>query len=177
MRSNIHPIIAVAGNGIPFVESLLDPSKGDRVIDYRKGDEVVTSGIKEALKGKKLEHAFDAVSDHNSWTNIVPVLDPHGAITLVLPGKEYPGIPETVNQSTTMVGEAHQGDKDFAFVYFRYLARGLEQGWFSGHPAEVVPGGLAGVETGLKRLAEGKASAVKYVFRIAETEGVKRAQL
>ncbi|EAU38810.1 conserved hypothetical protein [Aspergillus terreus NIH2624] len=48
-RSNIHPIIAVAGRGIPFVEGLLDRSKGDSVIDYRQGDDAVISGIRAAL--------------------------------------------------------------------------------------------------------------------------------
>ncbi|KAF1955108.1 GroES-like protein [Byssothecium circinans] len=177
VRANIHPIIAVAGKGISYVESLLDPSKGDVVVDYRKGDAAVVKGIKDALRGKKLEYVVDAVSDNNSWVNAVQVLDPKGAITLVLPGKEYPGIPGTVTQSVTSVDCVFKADKDFAFVYFRFLARGLDQGWFKGHPFEVVPGGLNGVETGLRNLYEGKASAVKYVFRIAETEGVKGSEL
>ena len=32
--SNIHPIIAVAGRGQPFVEKLIDRSKGDAIVDY-----------------------------------------------------------------------------------------------------------------------------------------------
>ncbi|KAF2638831.1 GroES-like protein [Massarina eburnea CBS 473.64] len=177
VKSNIHPIIAVAGRGIPFVESIIDQSKGDVVIDYRKGDAAVVQGIKDALKGKKLDYAFDAVSEHNSYTNIVQVLESNGAITLVLPGKKYEGIPETVKMAITNVGESHKGDKDFAFAYFRFLARGLDEGWFVGHPHEVMPGGLTGVEKGLTNLCNGTASAVKYVFRIADTPGVKGAQL
>ncbi|KAF2440033.1 NAD(P)-binding protein [Karstenula rhodostoma CBS 690.94] len=176
-KANIHPIIAVAGRGIPFVEKLLDPSKGDSVVDYRKGDDAVVSGIKDALKGKKLYYAFDAVSEHNSYTNIVQVLEKDGHITLVLPGKKYEGIPETVHKTVTTVGEAHSGDKDFAYIFFRYIARGLEEGWFTPHPAEVVKGGLEGVEKALTDLREGNASAVKYVFRIADTPGVKGSQL
>jgi len=60
-------------------------------------------------------------------------------------------------------------------VYSRYLARGLQSGWFTGHPLEIVPGGLGGVEQALRNLKDGKASAVKYVFKIADTEGVKGA--
>ncbi|KAK7186669.1 hypothetical protein DPSP01_001025 [Paraphaeosphaeria sporulosa] len=176
-KANIHPIIAVAGRGIPFVEKLLDPSKGDAIVDYRKGDDAVVSGIKDALKGKKLYYAFDAVSEHNSYTNIVQVLEKDGHITLVLPGKKYEGIPETVHMTITSVGEAHKGDKEFAYIFFRYIARGLDEGWFTPHPAEVVKGGLEGVEKALTDLKEGNASAVKYVFRIADTPGVKGAQL
>ncbi|KAJ4352024.1 uncharacterized protein N0V89_007370 [Didymosphaeria variabile] len=176
-RANIHPIIAVAGRGIPFVEKLLDLSKGDTIVDYRKGDDAVVSGIKDVLKGKKLQYAFDAVSEHNSYTNIVQVLEKDGHITLVLPGKKYEGIPETVDKTITSVGEAHKNDKDFAYVFFRYIAKGLDEGWFQGHPAKVVKGGLEGVEKALTDLKEGNASAVKYVFRIEETKGVKGAQL
>lgn len=172
-RANIHPIIAVAGRGQPFVETLLDPSKGDAVVDYRKGDEAVVKGIRDALKGAKLYHAFDAVSDHGSYTNIAQVLEAKGGkITLVLPGKKYEGIPEEVEQSLTSVGATHTDGKDFAYVWFRYLARGLGEGWFKPHPVEVVPGGLGGVQSALEKLRDGEASAVKYVFRIADTEGV-----
>ncbi|KAK3215908.1 hypothetical protein GRF29_8g1490933 [Pseudopithomyces chartarum] len=118
-RAGIHPIIAVAGRGIPFVESLLSKDKGDAVVDYRNGDDAVVSGIRSALNGKKLAHAFDAVSENGSYTNIVKVLESDGQLTLVLPGKEYEGVPETVQKTTTMVGEAHGKDKDFAFVFFR----------------------------------------------------------
>ena len=53
-KSNIHPIITVAGRGIPFVEGMIDRSKGDTIVDYRDGDEAVVEGIKKALGGKKL---------------------------------------------------------------------------------------------------------------------------
>jgi NADPH2:quinone reductase len=168
--ANIHPIIAVAGRGEKFVEGLIDRSKGDAIVDYRKGDEAVVQGIKDALKGAKLNYAYDATSEHNSYTNIVQVLEPKGHLTLVLPGKKYEGIPESVQKTETMVGEAHKGDKDFAHIYFRYLARGLAEGFFSPHPHEVIPGGLEGVETGLRNLKDGKASGVKYVFKIGEGE-------
>jgi NADPH2:quinone reductase len=166
--ANIHPIIAVAGRAEKFVETLIDRSKGDTIVDYRKGDEAVVKGIKEALNGQKLHYAYDATSEHGSYTNIVQALEPTGHLTLVLPGKKYEGIPESVNMTVTTVGEAHKGDKDFAYIYFRYLARGLAEGFFTPHPHEVVPGGLEGVETALRNLKEGKASGVKYVFKIGE---------
>jgi NADPH2:quinone reductase len=168
--ANIHPIIAVAGRGMQFVEGLIDRSKGDAIVDYRAGDDAVVKGIKDALKGAKLHYAYDAVSEHNSYTNIVQVLEPKGHLTLVLPGKEYEGIPDTVQKTITQVGEAHKGDKEFAYVYFRYLARGLAEGWFSPHPYEIVHGGVEGVEEGLRNLKEGKASAVKYVFKIGDAK-------
>lgn len=190
--SNIHPLICVAGRGIAHVEGLIDKSKGDVIIDYRNGDEAIVKEFKEAVKhtsSEKIQYAFDAVSEKGSYLNICKVLDPSsGAITLVLPGKDYAEIPEGVTKSTTMVGAVFKdmdtnswekntggrtGNQEFAFVFYRFMARGLQEGWFRSHPYEVVPGGLGGVERGLTNLKEGKASAVKYVFRIAETEGLR----
>lgn len=172
-RSNIHPLICVAGRAQQHVEKLIDKSKGDIVVDYRKGDDAVVQGIKDALKGEKLLHAFDAVSEKGSYQNICQVLDSRtGKITLVLPGKDYKEIPETVEKSLTTVGSVHQDLKDFGYVYSRYISKGLEEGWFKAQPQEIVPGGLEGVQKGLENLKEGKASAVKYIFKIADTPGV-----
>lgn len=171
--ANIHPIIAVAGRGEKFVEGLIDRSKGDTIVDYRKGNEAVVQGIRDALKGQKLWYAFDATSEHGSYTNIVEVLEPTGHLTVVLPGKKYEGVPESVKLTTTNVGASHKDEKDYAYVMFRYFARGLAEGFFTPHPYEVIPGGLGGVKKGLENLRDGKASAVKYVFRIEETEDVK----
>lgn len=172
-KSNIHPIIAVAGHAQSHVEALIDRSKGDTIVDYRSGDEAVVSGLKKALNGAKLVHAFDAVSEKGSYGNICQVLDHEsGKITLVLPGKEYEGIPATVQKSTTTVGSVHADLKDFGYVYSRYISKGLEEGWFKAQPQEIVPGGLEGVQTALQNLKDGKASAIKYIFRIADTPGV-----
>lgn len=170
-RANIHPVIAVAGRGAAFVETLIDRSKGDTIIDYRQGDEAVVRGIQDTLQGAALHYAFDAVSEHNSYTNLARVLHPQRSrIALVLPGKTYEGIPDGVEQRMTRVGSAHAQDADFAHVMFRYMARGLAEGWFHTHPFELVPGGLEGVQTGLRNLKEGRASAVKYVFGIGENK-------
>ena len=175
LRSNIHPLICVAGRAQSHVEKLLDTSKGDTIVDYRNGDEAVVQGMKDALKGQKLEYAYDAVSEKGSYQNIAKALDPHGKITFVLPGKKYDDIPDTIEKSLTRVGDVHGNPddlKEFGYVYFRYIRKGLEEGWFRAQPQEVVKGGLEGVEQGLTNLKEGKASAVKYIFKIADTPGV-----
>ena len=191
-QSNIHPLICIAGRGIPHVEKLIDQSKGDIVLDYRNGNEQLVQDLKAAAKksGGKVEYALDAVSEHNSYQNICQVLDHKtGKITLVLPGRDYKEIPETVEKSITFVGAAQMGtdpdpwqkktgmqtgNEEFAQTFFRYFSRGLQKGYFKGHPYEVVPGGLAGIEGALQKLKDGKASAVKYVFRVEDTEGVSR---
>lgn len=145
------------------------------------------SGIQEALKNAgatEVKYAFDSISEHNSFQNISQVLSKHGSkITLVLPGKDYSEIPDYIQKSTTAVGSSHArpskakaeagivtDGKEFAYVFFRLFSRGLQQGWFSGHPYEVVPGGLSGVEKGLSNLKAGVNSATKYVFKIEDTQ-------
>ncbi|KAL4893911.1 chaperonin 10-like protein [Aspergillus ambiguus] len=176
-RSNIHPIITVAGRGIPFVEGLIDRSQGDAVIDYRQGDDAVVSGIRAALAAaghSELKAAYDAVSEKGSYVNLSRVMAPGGKIALILPGKKYPEIPESLEKMVVSVGAVHgtPQDQDFGYVFFRLIAKGLREGWFKPHPHVVVPGGLGGLQQALTNLKEGKASAVKYVVRIAETEGV-----
>jgi len=189
-QSNIHPLICVAGRGIPYVERLMDKSKGDIILDYTEGRDKLVENLKAAVQkaGGKVEYAFDAVSEHGSFEDIGQVLDPKtGQLALILPGREYHGIPEGITTSKTSVGAAYAdgdsdpwqkktgtlvGNPDFAFTFFRYFGRGLQQGFFKGHPYQIVPGGLGGVQQALTNLKAGKASAVKYVFRLEDTEGV-----
>ncbi|RYP47441.1 hypothetical protein DL768_006503 [Monosporascus sp. mg162] len=170
-RSNIHPLICVAGKSVPYVETLIDRSKGDTVIDYRDGDEAIVEGLKKAAGGAKLLYAFDATAEHGSYVNLGKVLSEGSKMTLVLPAKE--DFPAHVEKSLTLVGAVHEEAKDFGFVHFRYLARGLQEGWFKPQPQVVVPGGLGGIQKALEDLKAGKANAVKFVFRIADTEGVE----
>ena len=146
--SNIHPLICVAGNGIPHVESLISADKGDVVLDYRAGNEALVQKLKAVIAdaGGKVEYAFDCISEHNSYQNICQVLSRDtGRITLILPGREYKEIPEGVEKSVTFVGGAHRdtdmdpwekktgtkaGNQDFAYVIFRFIGRGLQEGWF-----------------------------------------------
>lgn len=147
------------------------------------------SGIKEALQKagvSEVKHAFDAVSEKNSFQNLSKIMAPEGShITLVLPGKDYSAIPKNIKHSGTMVMDVHVdnppeskkgkagiklGGKEFGYVYFRLFSKGLQEGWFPAHPHEVVPGGLKGIETGLSNLKNGVNSATKYVFRFSDEQ-------
>ena len=109
------------------------------------------------------------------------MLDLKGHITLMHPEGDYTPVPLSITTSLTYVGIARTGPpdlsrlkgirhvakvngKDLVFVISRLIGRRLQEKWFSGHPYEIVPGGLNGVSTALRNLKEGKADAVKYVF-------------
>ncbi|KAF4414986.1 fusarubin cluster-oxidoreductase [Fusarium acutatum] len=173
-KSNIHPLICIAGRAQEHVERMIDGSKGDTVIDYRKGREAVAQRIKASLRGQKLEYAFDAVSEMGSYQTICDVLDEEtGKITLIIPAQSYSDIPKTIEKSVTTVASVHEDLKEFAWGFSMYFGRGLQDGWLKAHPQEVVPGGLEGIEKGLVDLKKGKASAVKYVYKIADTPGIE----
>lgn len=177
-RSNIHPIIAVAGKAQEHVQSMLDASKGYAIVDYRKGDEAVVQGIKDALQGRKLLHAFDATAASNSVLNLCKVVDTEddARITLVLGpegdvGGQHTEIPTSVQQSLSNVFDVHGTQAELGYVYSRYFTRGLQEGWFRPQKQEECAGGLEGVEDALKKLKDGSASATKFVFKIADTPG------
>lgn len=176
-KSGIHPLICIAGRSQGFVKQLLEESKGDVVIDYRLGQDVVAEKIREALGGEKLYYGYDVVCDKGSYQTICKVLEPDGNIMLVLPGKKYEEIPASVNKLVLNSSTAYTSNSDFAYVISRFFERGLQDGWFKAHPTEVVPGGLAGIQTALQNSKAGKASAIKYVFRIEDTEGVEKSNL
>jgi len=197
LRSNIHPILCVAGRATEHIQTFIDPAKGDVVIDYReKTPEEIASALRVAAKGNPIYHALDAVSENGTPGILAQTLhistdqngnvtngkgDKHESkgkkskVTFVLAGHKHE-IPPEIEQDITTVGSVHRDGKDFGFVWFRYMARGLREGWFCPQRVEVVPGGLGGIEKGLRDLKAGKASALKFVFRISETEGVRREE-
>lgn len=166
LLANVHPLICVAGRAKAYVESFLDPAKGDVVIDYRDGDDAVVQAIQRHAGRVRL--AYDAVSEKGSYVNLAKALGDGATICVILPVKDEE-VSAGVTLSKCNVGAVHKDAKDLGYVYMRYFAKGLLDGSFKAQRQEVVPGGLAGVQAGLANLKAGKASAVKYVFRIEET--------
>ncbi|KAJ3044735.1 hypothetical protein HDV00_001139 [Rhizophlyctis rosea] len=171
--AGLGPIIGVAGASGEFVKGLVD-----HVVDYRQGEDAVVKGIEDALKKEgllpKVAYVLDAISEHGSFEAIARVVDTEkGRVSHVLPATKFAREnfkhPGNAVGITTSVGQAHSTQKDFAFLWSRYFAQLLEEGRFKTHPFEVIPGGFNGIATGLKNLKDGKASGVKYVYKIEET--------
>jgi len=185
----VHPVLCVAGRGIPFVEGLIQREKGDVVIDYRTGPENVLRELRKALGGQELEYVFDAISEKGSQDNYWPAMDPeHGKVTFVL-GRHRDDIPPGIERSTTMAGSLWKeltpqrernrlgmgvGGRGFGFVYSRLIGNWLQEKRWKVHPFEVVDEGLRGLETALKKLKKGKSSATKFVIRISNTPDLNR---
>jgi len=175
-RSNLHPIIAIAGAGRSYVSALLETGKGDVLMDYRNGFEVLELEIKNALRGTHgLSFALDAISENGSSKLCANAMQSGGKLAHVLPLEEGVDLGDQKSASLVMVGDVHgsfgedRNARDFGKKMMDYFGNGLEEGWFKGHPYEVVPGGLGSVGKILDNLKAGKASAKKYVFRLRET--------
>ncbi|KAI9845782.1 MAG: hypothetical protein M1838_001543 [Thelocarpon superellum] len=192
--ANIHPIIAVGGSSQAYVSTLLDASAGDKMVDYRHGVEPMIQSVGEALGDLKAHHALDAISANGTWIPLTRMLDTSGAgqISVVSGANAYDEAEDKpwIQIKYTYVGTGHYGaykpgmphqpedkesvkaDVEFAYLFYRYLARLLSRREFQGHPFQVIPGGLGGVQEGLQNLKDGKAKGVKYVYRIDETAGL-----
>jgi NADPH:quinone reductase-like Zn-dependent oxidoreductase len=179
--SNVHPIIAIAGNGIPFVDTLLDKSKGDIIIDYRQGAEYINDQLRKFAEKHVISYAYDTVSDEASLKMLSKVVSAEkGKIMSVIPKEDE--VAQGITVLGSNVGHIHEsakegfkvGNAEFGATIYNLISLGLADGWFSGHPYEVAKGGLAGLEGALKDLEAGKASAKKYVLRLAETPGVSK---
>jgi hypothetical protein len=173
--SGIGPLIGIAGRASEYAKTLVD-----HVVDYRQGEDGLINEIGNILEkegfGRKAPFVLDAISEGGTIETAVRFLDPdRGVISTLLPvelfAKEKKNFqyPPGVKGVNTQCNRIFTDLKDFSFLWTRYLSRLLEDGRFQCHPYEVVPGGLKGVLTGLKDLKDGKASAVKYVYRIDET--------
>lgn len=189
-NADLHPLICVAGaSGASVVKPLIDPSKGDVLIDYRDGADSLVEQMKSALGGRHLRFAFDCVSEKGSSTNICQVLSPGGKISLVLPSG-VKDVPSGFKISATMVGGLWEGFKnksdthgtmgfksprEFGHCYSSLIGHWFREGKLHIQKPEVVEGGLLGVEKALNSLREGKNHGVKYVVRVEDTPGLLRA--
>jgi len=192
--SNIHPIIAIAGSSTSHLLPLLDEARGDALVDYRGGSEKMIEEVRMKLGGLEASNALDAITSRGTWVPISKILAPSkpslpSYLSVVSGANKYdePDIQNGVKVVYTYVGTAHSGkyrermpmqpenledvrnDPEWVWLFSRYAAKMLVEGKLTGHPYEVVEGGLEGVEKGLKGLQEGKAKGVKFVYRIASS--------
>ncbi|XDG04812.1 hypothetical protein ABKA04_004427 [Annulohypoxylon sp. FPYF3050] len=173
--SGLSPIIGVAGRSCDFGKTLVD-----HIIDYRKGDDEIVAAVADILTkeglGTKVPYVLDAISENGSHELTLRFIEPNGGVLrTVLPpqffAKEGENFkyPDGVDGSNSVGPSVFWTHKDFGYLWFRYFGRLLEDGRLKAHPYEVIPGGLRGVLSGLRKLADGKASAVKYVYNIEDT--------
>lgn len=174
-RSGLGPLIGVAGESSQLAGALVD-----HVVDYRDGQGAVVTTAQEILSREgldtKVPHVFDAISGEDSLETVARLLDPvNGIVCTVLPvalfarEKENFKWPIGVRSCSSICPRVMSDLKDFGYIWSRYMGRVPRDEGLTGHPHNIIPGGLHGVLQGLQNLRDGKASGNKYVFRIGET--------
>src|SRR5271170_3578612 len=188
--ADIHPLIAIGGGSSDYLKTLLDAEKGDAFVDYRIGVEAMKASVQKALGSLKAQRAIDCISENKSWIPVSQMLNAEkGSKLSVTSGAnryEELEIPDGVEVVYTFVGTAHEGryragmpkvpkasdvegDIEFAGRLFQWIGEMLAEGKYQGHPYEVIPGGLRGVEQGLQKLKNKEARGVKFVYRVDQT--------
>jgi NADPH:quinone reductase len=176
--SGLGPIIGVAGRAGDFAKTLVD-----YVVDYRNGEDAVVAGVEDALAqenlGNKVPYVFDAISENGSLEATLRFIDrKSGTVSTVLPPRLFAKdkgdfkYPPGVKEFNSVLPTVFSTHKDFGFLWSRYTSRLLEDGRLRPHPFEVIPGGMLGILVGLQKLRDGKASGVKYVYRIGDTKDI-----
>lgn len=185
--AKIGPIIAIGGGNSQYLKRVLDPAQ-DLFLDYRSGMENLKETIKQLVAKRphlRLKHGIDAFSENESWVYISRMLQSGGKLSVFSGAKKYDegAIQGDVEIIYTFVGTGHegkyrpampkqpppeeaQGDIEFAGSFFVWLEEMLRQGSYSGHPFEVIPGGLNGVSEGLNRIRNGQSGGKKFVYQI-----------
>ncbi|KOS17075.1 Protein TOXD [Escovopsis weberi] len=193
-HARIHPLIAVGSPASRFVaDEYLDPALGDALVDYTEHDSpaALAAAVRDALVRGGAEfgrayHALDCVGEKGSFEDVLAAALGGGdgggpaietakrplVASVLQPQKDSVN---GVDAVMTFVGWCHAdgwSGRAFASIWLGVMARGLVEGWFKPHPHEVLPGGLQGLEGGLKRLRDGKVRATKLVGRVCETPGI-----
>ncbi|GAA5914764.1 hypothetical protein JCM6882_002736 [Rhodosporidiobolus microsporus] len=165
-------VVAIAGGSSAVATSY----GADEVIDYRnKSPSELVLSISSAANGR-IKYAYDAVSENGTLEAIAGAVDKNGGgkatFVLTYSEEQLAALPKSVEYVRTLCATAYQGEDDFAEKWFDQVGEWIERGDFRAQKVTVVPGGLAGVEEGLRRLKEGEVRGEKLVYRIAETPGL-----
>ena len=180
--SGIGTIIAIAGRGLAYVESL---NAATHIIDYRKGfvaTEIVGAVKDSGYKGKL--RVMDCVSAYGSYQEISLALVILGGgridmLDATADMDESWQFPESVGYTVTFVASAYGRkhpwttdertavDEEFAYWFYRYISYLLAKRRIRPHPHVVLPDGLDGVVPALLDLKNNRISATKLVVRYA----------
>ncbi|KAE8320743.1 chaperonin 10-like protein [Aspergillus sergii] len=186
--ANIHPIITVGSKRSEFIKPFLDESKGDILIDYTAypTDEELIKAIQKALMNGgapdgRCWKVFDTVSEDETIRLITKAIagppDASGRkpkLTNILLKTEVADSDPSVDIVISKVGQVHsedENDKLIGVTWSAAFARGLREGWLTGHPYTMGENGLEGLSLGLKSLKDGKIRAQKFLTRLNETPG------
>ncbi|KAF8499317.1 GroES-like protein [Gautieria morchelliformis] len=111
---------------------------------------------------------FDAVSDQTTQRQGWKVLGRNGILILVIPSGPSFDADEDGKTAFGTYGSVHI-HRDLGRRLYANLTDLLQSGEIKPNRVDVLPGGLTGIESGLKRMDERKVSGVKLIVRLEDT--------
>ena len=187
--AGIGPVIAIGGGSSEYLKRFLEPLQ-DVFLDYRTGMEKLKYDVNQVSEERHLQpvNGIDAFNEHESWVHVSQMLHSGGKLSVFSGARKYEeeAIPKDVELIYTFVGTGHagiyrpdmpkqppakeaKGDIEFARQFFIWLEEMLMERKYSGHPFEVISGGLKGVVEGLNRLKNGQAAGKKFVYQVGDS--------
>ena len=185
LNPSIKPIIGIAGSSADYAKSI----GCDAVLDYRS--KTIGDDLKQALNGHECRYVFDSSNSTSSAKYLAPVLAKGGKYTCTQKmAPEAQDLLKAAKPSNIWVGAVH-GTKvaivdghrailpdddpagpDFGSMCTALFEKLLQEKRLQGHPYEVIPGGLDGVEGALRRLKARTSGNEKFVFRYVWNPGL-----
>ncbi|KAH9052670.1 dehydrogenase [Lactarius vividus] len=150
----------------------------DEVFDYR--DESVVDKIRAATNNA-LDIAVDTISDGKTPEQVAGAIgDKGGRVAIILPYESpRPDVQVKFSMAPSLL-KSVRPPYTFAFAnaesngkwYIDLLTKILATGKIKPNPVHIQSGGLASVKEGLQYMQEGKVSAQKLTYRIADTPDI-----
>lgn len=171
--SGFSPIITTAS---AHNKAYCEAAGATHVIDYHSTPYSELASAVAAITSKPINIIYDAISTPDSQVACWSLLSAGGTIVTTLPPSKDIGEPGVKDEDGKFVawvmGSVHDdtmGDAKLGEEMFGVLEKMLSDGEVRPNKAEVLEGGLAGIEEGLHRLLAGKVSGAKLVTRVLET--------
>lgn len=173
--SGFNPIITTASaSNKAYCES----AGATHVIDYRTTSYSALASAVREITSKPIKVIYDAIATSETQVVCWGILSNLGGKLVVTKPLEKEIKPDnnedkehgkTVVEVFGTVNDDVAGDVPLGEGLFGALESMLRDGDLKPNSVEVLPGGLAAIEGGLKRMKDGKVSGIKLVTKVAET--------
>ncbi|KAI0052830.1 dehydrogenase [Auriscalpium vulgare] len=159
--------LRVLATASPANFALVRALGADEVYDYHDPD--VARKIKAATGGA-LKHAIDTVSEGQTPKLVSDALSDEGGVVATILDYESPrpGVKTVFSAAPILLGKEERY-REQSREYVELLKTFLATGQIKSNPVHLFPNGLASVPDGYQYMLDGKVSAEKLTYRIADT--------
>ncbi|KXN83321.1 Zinc-type alcohol dehydrogenase-like protein C2E1P3.01 [Leucoagaricus sp. SymC.cos] len=161
--SGFSPIITTASlKHTSFLQSL----GATYVLDRNTPTSALKSQIAEITDNKSIQYIYDSISSSETQKTGIEILSPGGNLIVV----SSPSV-TSQDKRVTYVFALRSLDQNVELIkgVYAVLEEWLEKGVIQPNKVDLLPGGLAGIVEGLRKMEQNQVSGVKLVVRPEET--------